>query len=106
MMAQNSPPPLNHWTSWPTRAVVAVMFDDYDPPAPVLDPEDALEAKLRLGVLASNLIERADIMCTDVGILRATITGQLLQTVASDFSKLVDAIEVLERRSVPATRQS
>lgn len=47
--------------------------DDYDPPAPVLDPKDALEAKLRLGVLASNLIERVDIMCTDVGILRASI---------------------------------
>ncbi|WP_284876689.1 hypothetical protein [Brevundimonas sp. MEB006b] len=82
------------------------MFEDYDPPAPVLDPEDALEAKLRLGVLASHLIERADIMCTDVGILRASIAGQILQTVASDFSKLVDAMEVLERRSVPATRQS
>lgn len=82
------------------------MFEDYDPPAPVLDPEDALEAKLRLGVLASHLIERADIMCTDVGILRASITGQILQTVACDFSKLVDAMEVLERRSVPATRQT
>ncbi len=77
------------------------MLSDHDPPAPVLDPEDALEAKLRLGVLASSLLDRADIICTDVGILRRSITGQLLQTVASDFSKLVDAMEVLERRSVP-----
>ena len=37
-LAQNSHPPLNDWTSRPTRAVVAVMLDDYDPPAPVLDP--------------------------------------------------------------------
>lgn len=81
------------------------MLPDDDPPAPVFDPEDALEAKLRLGVLASSLLDRADIMCTDVGILRRSITGQLLQTVASDFSKLVDAMEVLERRSAPAVNR-
>jgi hypothetical protein len=77
------------------------MPHDDDLPVPVLDPDDALEAKLRLGVLASSLIDRADIMCTDVGLLRQSITGEILQTVASDFTKLVDAMEVLERRSVP-----
>nr|WP_315054288.1 hypothetical protein [uncultured Brevundimonas sp.] len=73
------------------------MPNDDDPLSPILDPEDALEAKLRLGVLASSLLDRADVMCTDVGILRQQITGQMLQVLARDFSKLVDAMEVLER---------
>jgi hypothetical protein len=70
-----------------------------DPPQPVLDPEDAMEAKLRLGVLASALIERADILCTDVGLLARPITGQMLKATAADFAALVAAIEVLERLS-------
>lgn len=73
------------------------MPHDDHPPSSILDPEDALEAKLRLGVLASSLLDRADVMCTDVGILRQQITGQMLQVLARDFSKLVDAMEVLER---------
>ena len=81
------------------------MPHDVDQPSPILDPEDALEAKLRLGVLASSLLERADVMCTDVGILQQQITGQMLQVLARDFSKLVDAMEVLERHgSAPLSR--
>lgn len=69
----------------------------------LLDREDALEAKLRLGVLASTLIEGAHILCTDVELLGLEASGRVLKTYASDLQALASAMEVLERRSVPIT---
>lgn len=67
----------------------------------LFDPENALEAKLRLGVLASTLIEGAHIVCANVALLSLTGSGRVLKSQAADFQVLAAAIEVLERRSVP-----
>lgn len=81
-----------------------VMIND-DAPSPILDPEDALEAKLRLGVLANSLTERIEILCTDVSLLRLPAAGQILKRNVEDLSTLVAAIETLERLSVPQIYQ-
>lgn len=65
----------------------------------LLDRDDALEAKLRLGVLASSILEGAHILCTDVILLKEVAAGRVLQSHAADFQALAAAIEVLERRS-------
>lgn len=79
----------------------AVMTPDED--VALFDREDALEAKLRLGVLASSLLEGAHILCTDVNLLQLNGAGRVLQSQAADFQSLAAAIEVLERRSTPVT---
>lgn len=73
---------------------------------PVLDPEDALEARLRLGVLTSTLIEYADVLCVDVGLMQLEPAPDLLQGYLRDASTLTAAMEVLARRSrqvIPST---
>ncbi|KPF81118.1 hypothetical protein IP78_05570 [Brevundimonas sp. AAP58] len=76
-----------------------------DDDAPQLDPEDALEAKLRLGVLASALLDSAQVLCTDVELLRFDVSGRILRSQATDFATLAAAMEVLERRSQPISRR-
>lgn len=73
---------------------------------PMLDPEDALEAKLRLGVLASAVLDHAHILSTDTSLLALSEAGSVLKGYADDFQRLAAAMEVLERRSVIRTIQS
>jgi len=70
---------------------------DHDP---MLDPDDALEAKLRLGVIASAILDHAHILNTDTSLLALSETGSVLRGYADDFQRLAAAMEVLERRSV------
>ncbi|MBX9708673.1 MAG: hypothetical protein K2X61_12145 [Caulobacteraceae bacterium] len=77
------------------------MTDD----EPQLDREDALEAKLRLGVLASALLDSSQVLCTDVDLLRFDVSGRILLSQAADFATLAAAMEVLERRSQPISRR-
>ena len=67
----------------------------------ILDPEDALEARLRLGVLTSALMEHADVLCTDVAVQRLPGATAVLQGYLRDASTLAAAMEVLERRNAP-----
>ena len=67
---------------------------------PMLDPDDALEAKLRLGVMASAILDHAHILSTDTSLLALSEAGSVLKGYAEDFQKLAAAMEVLERRSV------
>lgn len=78
-------------------------MDTPDPADAMFDIQDALEAKLRLGVLASSILEGAHIVCTDVNLLKLGEAGRVLRSHAADFQALAAAIEVLERRSVPVT---
>lgn len=73
--------------------------DDFDRD-PMLDPDDALEAKLRLGVLASAILDHAHTLSTDTSLLALSEAGSVLKGYAEDFQKLAAAMEVLERRSV------
>lgn len=75
------------------------MFSDDH--SALFDTEDAMEAKLRLGVFASTLLEGAHILCTDVALLRMERAGPLLQSYAADVQAIGAAIEVLDRRSAP-----
>ena len=72
----------------------------------LFDPKDALEAKLRLGVLASDLLEEAHMISTDVALLGVNGAGRVLKAYAADLQALAAAIEVLERRSVPVTART
>ena len=54
----------------------------------LLDRDDALEAKLRLGVLASSILEGTHILCTDVILLKEVAAGRVLQSHAADFQAL------------------
>ena len=65
----------------------------------ILDPEDALEARLRLGVLTSALMEHADVLCTDVAVQLLPGKTAVLQGYLRDASTLAAAMEVLARRS-------
>ena len=78
-------------------------MDTPDPTDALFDRKDALEAKLRLGVLASSILEGAHILCTDVELLKMAAAGRVLKTQAADFQTLAAAIEVLERRSILTT---
>jgi hypothetical protein len=69
----------------------------------LFDLEEALKAKLHLGDLASSLLQGAQIVCTDVELLKLNVAGRVLQSQAADFQALANAIEVLERRSLPVT---
>lgn len=73
--------------------------DDLDR-EPMLDPDDALEAKLRLGVLASAILDHAHMLSTDTGLLTLSEAGSVLKGYADDFQRLAVAMEVLERRCV------
>ena len=75
------------------------MADDLH--RPVLDPEDAREIRLRLGVLTSTVIEYADVLCVDVGLMQLDPAPDLLQGYLRDASTLTAAMEVLARRSRP-----
>ena len=72
----------------------------------ILDPEDALEARLRLGVLTSALIEHAAVLCTVVALQRLPGATVVLQGELRDASTLAAAMEVLERRSTPVIDQT
>lgn len=78
-------------------------MDPTDPADTLFNLDDALEAKLRLGVLASFLLEGAHILSTDVERLTMNSAGRVLCGHAADFQALAAAIEVLERRSTPIT---
>ncbi|WP_395651638.1 hypothetical protein [Brevundimonas sp.] len=65
--------------------------------------QDALEAKLRLSVLASSILEGAHIVRTDVNLLGLGEAGRVLRAHAADFQALALAIEVLERGTVRVT---
>lgn len=82
-----------------TRAVVVSMTDDQ--PTPTLDPDDALEAKLQLGVLASRLMELAHILSLEAHLLAMQGTGRVIDNYIKDAQVLTAAMEVLERRSAP-----
>ncbi len=71
--------------------------------APTLDPDDAMEARLRLGVLTSALIERAEFLCTDVTLLRLPAAPGVLQAYLADATTLAAAMEVLARRATAPT---
>lgn len=73
---------------------------------PLLDTEDALEAKLRLGVLASSVLDAANILCTDVSLLQLGGAGRVLKSYGADFQALASAMEVLERRGTPIIPRS
>lgn len=94
------------WTSSATRAVVVDMTRDDLNQDPMLDPDDALEAKLRLGVIASAILDHAHILSTDTSLLALSEAGSVLRGYADDFQRLAAAMEVLERRSVIRTIQS
>ncbi|MNR90672.1 hypothetical protein D3C72_216590 [compost metagenome] len=94
------------WTSSATRAVVMDMTCDDLDQDPMLDPADALEAKLRLGVMASAILDHAHILSTDTSLLALSEAGSVLKGYADDFQRLAAAMEVLERRSVIRTIQS
>ena len=68
-----------------------------------LDPEDALEARLRLGVLTSALMEHADILCTDVAVQQLPGATAVLQGYLRDAAALAAAMDVLARRSRAAS---
>ncbi len=70
---------------------------------PILDPDDAMEARLRLGVLTSALIEHADVLCTDVPLLRLPAAPAVLRGYLNDATTLAAAMEVLSRRSSVAS---
>lgn len=72
----------------------------------MMDPDDALEAKLRLGVMASVILDHAHILSTDTSLLALSEAGSVLKGYADDFQRLAAAMEVLERRSVIRTIQS
>lgn len=94
------------WTSNATRAVVVDMTpDDFDRD-PMLDPDDALEAKLRLGVMASTILDHAHILSTDTSLLALSEAGSVLRGYAEDFQRLAAAMEVLERRAVVRPNRS
>lgn len=88
------------WTSSATRAVVVDMTCDDLDQDPMMDPDDALEAKLRLGVMASAILDHAHILSTDTSLLALSEAGSVLRGYADDFQRLAAAMEVLERRSV------
>ncbi|MFN4092194.1 MAG: hypothetical protein ACK4FG_04795 [Brevundimonas sp.] len=71
--------------------------------APTLDPDDAMEARLRLGVLTSALIERADCLCTDVTLMRLPAAPEVLKAYLADATTLAAAMEVLVRRATAPT---
>lgn len=68
---------------------------------PTLDPKDALEARLRLSVLASSLIEHAHVLCVDVELQQLPAYTTVLQGYLRDASALASAMEVLSRRGMP-----
>lgn len=76
---------------------------DYEP---MLDPNDALEAKLRLGVLASAILDHSHMLSTDTGLLALSEAGSVLKGYADDFQRLAAAMEVLERRCVVQASRS
>ncbi|WP_271143552.1 hypothetical protein [Brevundimonas sp. NIBR10] len=51
----------------------------------MFDIQDALEDKLRLGVLASSMLEGARIACSDVSLLTLGAVGSVLRRSAGDF---------------------
>lgn len=67
--------------------------------AVILDPEDALEERLRLGVLTSALLEHADVLCTDVAVQQLPGATAVLEGWMRDASTLAAAMDVLARRS-------
>lgn len=67
----------------------------------MLDPEDAREARLRLGVLASTLLEDSHELCVIVSLADDPETAKRLQTNARDFLALADAMAVLDRLRRP-----
>lgn len=67
----------------------------------MLDPEDAREARLRLGVLASTLLEVSHDLCVIVALADDPKTARRLQTNARDFLVLADAMAVLDRLGRP-----
>ena len=69
----------------------------------ILDPEDALEARLRLGVLTSALMELADVLCTDVAVQQLSGATAVLHGYLRDASTLAAAMDVLARRSRTAS---
>lgn len=91
---------------WPDASGSQAMSEEATDSAGLLDLEDALEAKLRLGVLASSLMEHAHFLCADVSLLRQTGAGGVLVGYAADLSVLAKAIQVLERRGTPAVSRS
>lgn len=94
------------WTSSATRAVVIDMTRDDLDRDPMLEPDDALEVKLRLGVMASAILDHAHILSTDTSLLALSEAGPVLRGYADDFQRLAAAMEVLERRSVVHSSRS
>lgn len=82
-----------------------MMPDDLDR-EPMLDPDDALEAKVRLGVLASAILDHAYMLSTDTGLLALSEAGSVLKGYADDLQRLAAAMEVLERRCVVRPNRS
>lgn len=64
---------------------------------PVLDPDDAREARERLGVLAAALLEEAHGLCVDPDALSDAGAAEHLTCLLSDAATLAAAMAVLAR---------
>lgn len=64
----------------------------------MLDPEDAHEALLRVGVLASSILEQSHDLCVDVIALKDPTTAIKIKRGADDLAALAAAMVVLARR--------
>lgn len=84
------------WTSLATRALVASMM--VQPDLPILDADEVQEARLRLGILASALLEEAHVLCTEVGAAMHETASERLTEAVEDAAILTRAIAVLARR--------
>lgn len=67
---------------------------------PFLDPDDAEEARLRLGVLASALLEEGHLLCTDVHAMQEDAASRRLVQMVEDAAVLTRAMAVLARLGV------
>lgn len=63
------------------------------------DPDDALETRLRLGVLIADLAERVHVIGVDVELMGSPVAASALQAYLRDAAILAAAGEVIARRS-------
>lgn len=68
----------------------------------VLDPDDAGEARLRLGVLIAALLEEAHSLCVDPGTMTKPDASEALTRLLTDATTLAAAMAVLSRRAESA----
>lgn len=65
----------------------------------MIDREDVLECRARLGVIAAAVLEQAHEHCVDLQAMKSPDSADALTGLADDFSTLVAAMAVVARRA-------